>query len=76
MASELERQLASLNQGDHLCPIFESVAARLAVIVPFIKDGLALRERCVHVADDPTAAEVTGGSRLASDSTERPPSRL
>jgi signal transduction histidine kinase len=58
MASELERQLASLNQGDHLCPIFESVAERLAVIVPFIKDGLARRERCVHVADDPTAAEV------------------
>ncbi len=58
MAPELEKQLANLNPGEHLCPIYENAAERLAVVIPFIKHGLARRERCLFVADDRTTEEV------------------
>jgi PAS domain S-box-containing protein len=52
MASELERRLAELKHGDHICLIYENTVEQLAVAVPFIKEGLARGERCVYVADD------------------------
>ncbi|MDB5307247.1 MAG: Sensory box histidine kinase [Gemmataceae bacterium] len=51
VASELEKQLASLKQGDHVCLIYESTAGQSAVVVPFIKEGLARGERCLYAAD-------------------------
>lgn len=58
MTTELERQLASLKQGDHICPIYESMAEQMASAVPFLKDGLVRGERCLYVADDHTAAQI------------------
>ena len=58
MASELEKQLANLNPGEHLCPIYESVAERLAVVVPFIEQGLARRVRCLFISDARVAEDV------------------
>ena len=58
MAPELEKQLANLNPGEHLCPIYENAAERLAVVIPFVKHGLARRERCLFVANDRTTEEV------------------
>jgi signal transduction histidine kinase len=58
MMGELERQLASLKQGDHVCLIYENPAEQLAVAVPFIKEGLARNERCIYIADDRTIVEV------------------
>ena len=58
MAPELEKQLANLNPGEHLCPIYENAAERLAVVIPFVKHGLARRERCLFVASDRTTEEV------------------
>ena len=58
MAPELEKQLANLNPGEHLCPIYENAAERLAVVIPFIKLGLARRERRLFVANDRTTEEV------------------
>jgi signal transduction histidine kinase len=45
----LERRLARLRQGDHLCLIYESAAEKTAALVPFFKAGLAARERCLSV---------------------------
>ena len=72
MAPELEKQLANLNPGEHLCPIYESAAERLAVVIPFVKHGLARRERCLFVANDRTTEEViqalsAAGSDVASE---------
>lgn len=58
MTTELERQLASLKQGDHVCPIYESVAEQLAVAIPFISQGLARGERCVYVADQRSSEQL------------------
>jgi len=58
MSSELERQLAELKQGDHLCPIYESSAEQIAGTVAFIKVGLAQGERCLYSAGDCTVEEV------------------
>jgi signal transduction histidine kinase len=44
---ELERRIARLRQGDHLCLIYRSAAEQTAVLVPFLKAGLAAGERCL-----------------------------
>ena len=51
MANELDRQLLTLKPGDHVCPIYESAAERLAVAIPFIQQGLARGDRCLYIAD-------------------------
>jgi len=51
MATELERQLRNLKQGDHVCHIYENTSDQLAAAVPFIKDGLARKERCIYIVE-------------------------
>jgi len=46
---ELERRIARLRQGDHLCLIYESAAEQTAALVPYFKAGLAAGERCLFV---------------------------
>lgn len=58
MANELERQLLALKQGDHVCAIYETVAERQAVVVPFIQQGLARGDRCLYIADDDATREL------------------
>jgi signal transduction histidine kinase len=45
----LERRVARLRQGDHLCLIYESAAEKTAALVLFFKAGLAAGERCLYV---------------------------
>jgi PAS domain S-box-containing protein len=52
MIKELERQIARLKRGDHVCPIHESEAERMAVTISFLKTGLALGECCFYVAHE------------------------
>ena len=49
MDGELERRIARLRQGDHLCLIYESAAEQTAALVPYFKAGLAAGERCLFV---------------------------
>ncbi|HEX9940388.1 MAG TPA: MEDS domain-containing protein [Thermoanaerobaculia bacterium] len=58
MDGELERRIARLRQGDHLCLIYHSAAEQTAALVPFIKAGLAAGERCLFVGHG------TSGRRL------------
>jgi signal transduction histidine kinase/ActR/RegA family two-component response regulator len=46
---ELERRIARLRQGDHLCLIYESAAEQTAALIPYFKAGLAAGERCLFV---------------------------
>ena len=59
MASRLEQQLSTLRQGDHACSFYQTAAEQMAVVVPFVKEGLARGEGCVYIADDRTVEEVT-----------------
>ena len=72
MTAELERQLTTLKQGDHVCPIYESVAEQTAAGVLFVKEGLARGERCLIVADDRTGEQLlealaAGGVNVARE---------
>ncbi|HEY9420425.1 MAG TPA: MEDS domain-containing protein [Thermoanaerobaculia bacterium] len=58
MDRELERRLARLRQGDHLCLIYHSAAEQLGALVPYIKAGLSAGERCLFVG------HATSGQRL------------
>jgi signal transduction histidine kinase/ActR/RegA family two-component response regulator len=55
---ELERRIARLRQGDHLCLIYESAAEQTAALVPFFRAGLAAGDRCLFVGHG------TSGRRL------------
>jgi two-component system sensor histidine kinase UhpB len=65
MTTELEHQLASLRQGDHVCRIYESKEEQLAAAVPFMKEGLARGERCLYVADDLSVEAIVGALAAA-----------
>lgn len=65
MGSDLERQIARLRQGDHLCLLYQSTADQLAVLVPFFKHGLSGGERCLFIGD------ATVGRRLEQALAER-----
>ncbi len=51
MSDEVERQLALLKPGDHICPIYSSIVEQMAVAVPFVRDGLSRGDRCIYVSD-------------------------
>ncbi|HEY0515317.1 MAG TPA: MEDS domain-containing protein [Thermoanaerobaculia bacterium] len=58
MDGELERRIARLRQGDHLCLIYQSAAEQAAALIPYFKAGLAVGERCLFVG------HATSGRRL------------
>jgi hypothetical protein len=66
MATDLERQLTGLKQGDHICPIYENATEQMAVAIPFLKEGLVRGERCLYIADDQTALQITQALEAAS----------
>jgi signal transduction histidine kinase len=51
MAGELEREIHGLKLGQHLCQIYEDPAVTSLTIVPYFKDGLERRERCLYLTD-------------------------
>jgi PAS domain S-box-containing protein len=61
----MKEQIKTLKQGDHICPIHESLAEQMAIVVTFTQDGLRQRERCVYVADDITVEQVRDAFTLA-----------
>lgn len=57
--NDLTEQILGLQQGDHLCMIYErDPAEQMPALIPFIKQGLASGERCIYIADDQTVEEV------------------
>jgi PAS domain S-box-containing protein len=50
--------LAKLRQGDHLCPIHETLTEQTASAVAFIVAGLRSGERCIYVANDSPFEEL------------------
>src|SRR5438132_12368992 len=58
MATDLERQLTGLKQGDHICPIYENEAEQMAVAIPFLKEGLVRGERCLYIGDDRSVEQI------------------
>lgn len=58
MATQLERELAALRQGDHLCPIHDNLEEQTTSAVAFIAAGLRSGERCLYVANDSVIEEL------------------
>ncbi|HWN40901.1 MAG TPA: MEDS domain-containing protein, partial [Thermoanaerobaculia bacterium] len=49
MASDADRRIGRLRQGDHLCLIYDSADEKLAALVPFLRTGLARDERSLFL---------------------------
>ena len=45
------QMLADLDPGDHLCQLYGSEREHRAVLVPFLRRGLMVNEKVVHLAD-------------------------
>ena len=73
MGDILRGRFADISAGDHIVFIYDDTSELMAFAVPFIKDGLAKRERCLCVIGDLSPAEVTealaaGGVDVARES--------
>jgi len=49
VASEVDRRIGRLRQGDHLCLIHDSAVEKLAALVPYLRSGLAKGERSLFL---------------------------
>lgn len=58
MNGVLERRIARLRRGDHLCLIYHSAAEQTAALIPFVKAGLAAGERCLFVGHSTSARRL------------------
>ena len=65
MNGELERRIAGLRQGDHLCLIYRSAAEQTAALVPFLKAGIAAGERCLFAGHGTSARRLDRALREA-----------
>ncbi|HEX7185231.1 MAG TPA: MEDS domain-containing protein [Thermoanaerobaculia bacterium] len=65
MGGLLERRLARLRQGDHLCLIYESYDELTAALVAFFKTGLTAGERCLYIGSPPGSHRIEGALRDA-----------
>ena len=65
VSGDLERRLARLRHGDHLCFVYDTLAELSAVLVPFLRTGLAAGERCVYVGPAAGAERIEGDLRAA-----------
>lgn len=61
--SRLVARLRRLRPHDHLCLIYETQQEQLSAAIPFIRDGFERGEKCLYVADQPTAAGVFDAMR-------------
>ncbi len=43
--------------GDHICTIFETREQQMAIMVPFMAQGLSVNQRCVWASSEPAAEE-------------------
>jgi len=50
-----------LKSGDHLCSFHETKMEQAQLIFPFLKAGLAKREKCLYIADESTPEEIKAG---------------
>jgi signal transduction histidine kinase/ActR/RegA family two-component response regulator len=58
VGGDLERRLARLRQGDHLCLIFENPEEPSAALVPFFKTGLAAGDQCLYIGPAAAARRI------------------
>ena len=60
----LERAMAALKPGDHLCLIYETELEQVAGVIPYLQDGLARHERCLYIVDDRAVDRAAAWLRL------------
>ena len=51
---------AKLISGDHICSIYQNRQQQFSAIIPFIKDCLLNKQKCIYVTDDCSVNDVTG----------------
>lgn len=55
-----KKMLEDLKPGDHLCFLFSSEAEHLAVMTPFLSQGLAAGEKVIYLADQHAPRVILG----------------
>ena len=71
MDGDLERRIARLRQGDHVCLIYDSAAEQVAALVPFVRMSLAAGERCLYVGSVTASRRLLRALMAAGVDTDR-----
>ncbi|MGA3242128.1 MAG: MEDS domain-containing protein [Bryobacteraceae bacterium] len=61
--SRLAELARGLGAHEHQCLIYETREEQFAAALPFLRSGLARREKCLYIADENSAADVLGALR-------------
>jgi hypothetical protein len=52
---------AEIKPGEHLCFFYENKTEQFQIVIPFLIEGLARKEKCLYIADENTVEEVKAG---------------
>ncbi|MGE5499039.1 MAG: MEDS domain-containing protein, partial [Syntrophothermus sp.] len=50
--------IKGLNVHDHICSIYETREEQTLAVIPYIKNGLERKEKCIYIADENSIDEV------------------
>jgi hypothetical protein len=56
--TELEKRLAELKPGDHLCCLYENPEDHRALLTPFIRQGLQQNQKVFYIVDERESEDI------------------
>jgi PAS domain-containing protein len=71
MHTELDRQIGELQQGEHLCSVYETSDEMLSQALPYLKHGLLNDEQCIYVADEHTSDTIANALKQGGIDVDR-----
>jgi hypothetical protein len=56
--TDLTTQIRALQQGEHLCSVYQTISEMMAQAIPYLRQGLLSGEQCIYIAEENTKETV------------------
>ena len=56
--TDLTTQISALQQGEHLCSVYQTISEMMAQAIPYLRHGLLSGEQCIYIAEENTKETV------------------
>lgn len=57
-STKVDLNISAIQNGDHICSIYQSEEQQFSQIIPFFTEGLMRHQKCVYVIDDNPKEEI------------------
>ena len=56
--TDLITQISALQQGEHLCSVYQTISEMMAQAIPYLRHGFLSGEQCIYIAEENTKETV------------------